>query len=228
MEGWSRKLVSALELEDLDCATESEQPRLLLTLRYISFLLSGFCVFWGVEITTHIYVLFLTHWGCILTALYFTLALATYRYPKMGPVAYVLYETSTVLEMLISLFFWITVYPFVDLNVSFLYTVSVHAGLLLLLLLEYPFNRIRFRIRHFWATTFVLGLYMLMYIPVALAIQPIYPMVTFRDVGTVFSLGGAWLLVYGCHWLGVKVDQYKYRDAPAAQRFELGPILKPY
>lgn len=226
MEGLWDKTVRVLDLEELNTATVSGKPRVLLTHRYISFLLSGFCVFWGLEITTHVYIIFLTHWGCILTALYFTLVLAAYRYPRLGPAACVLYETSTVLETFIALLFWVTVYPFVDLNVSFLYTLSVHAGLLLLLLLDYPFNCIRFRLRHFWVTVLVLGLYLLMYIPVAFLIQPIYPMVTFRDAGTVVMLAVAFLLVYALHWLGLKADQRKYRDSPEVQRFELGPILK--
>ena len=226
MESWSATLARTLDLEELSGATESEKPRLQLIQRYVSFLLSVFCVFWGVEITTHVYVVFLTHWGCILTALYFTLVLTAYGYPKVGPVAYVLYETTTVLETLICLLFWLTVYPFVDLHVIFIYTLSVHAGLLLLLLLDYPFNRIRFRLRHFWMSILVLALYLVMYVPVAFLIRPIYPFVTFTDVGTVVVLAVAFLMVFGGHWLGVKADQYKYRNTTVAQRFELGPILK--
>lgn len=226
MERWSERLVRALDLEELSGATESERPRLQLIQRYISFLLSTFCVFWGMEFTTHVYIVFLTHWGCILTALYFTLVLAAYSYPRAGPVACVLYETSTVMEMLISLLFWLTVYPFVDLHINFLYTLSAHAGLLLLLLLDYPFNRIRFRLRHFWVSILVLTLYLIMYVPVAFLIRPIYPFVTFKDVGTLLVLTVAFLMVLGGHWLGVKADQYKYRDLQVAQRFELGPILK--
>lgn len=219
---WPRELAVPEPVEMPLTATESTQPKLLLTQRYVSFLLAGFGVYWGIEFTTHFYLLFLTHWGCLITGSYYASVLAAYRYPKVERLAYVLYQTALVLEAFISLAFWTTVYPFVDdLHVSFLYTLSVHGGLLLLLLLEYPFNRIRFHLKHLWVCVGVLAVYLVLYISVAFTIRPIYPMLTFRDLGSVVLVVGSVVVVYLLHRLVMKVDECKYRENPATQKFEL-------
>ena len=219
-------LTSRAGVSSYTSVTESPQPKFLLLYRFAAFLLAGLTVFVGIEVTTHNYFLFLTHWGVMAVAGYFTLVLGAYSYEEVRPVAYLAFEAAVVLELIVVIGFWVTVYPFLTFPLEPIYNLTVHGGLFLLLCVDYSLNRIAFVPRHYTLPALILALYTLLNAWVSITVQPIYPLITFTDVTSYVIMTGIFLFGFLCHRSLSCLDRVKAPLDLPETKFELGPILK--
>ena len=110
--------------------------------------------------------------------------------------AIIFYETAFTFEVVITLFFWLVLYPATDHSdpVDLRNNLLIHASPMAILLADFIINRIPFSFKHLPLSIFVMLMYGIVNISYTLSTgTPVYPPLNFKDV-----MSYVWIIVLAC------------------------------
>lgn len=149
-------------------------------------------------------------WGCLATtSLYFLLCL-NYIWGRLWKYAHFLYELTWCVELSCSLVYWLFLYPLGS-EISSWYDASLHGGITVLLFLDYLNNTIYFYRRHLRAILLISTLYILINVPISLAVYPAYRELSYANGWSALGIFLELLFLILAFLAGAQMDRFKYR-----------------
>lgn len=149
-------------------------------------------------------------WGCVTaTGLYFLLCV-NYLWGRWWKVAHFLYELSWCVELSCLLVYWLFLYP-LGRDVSAWYDACLHGGIAVLLFLDYLNNTIYFYRRHLRAILLICSLYILLNVPISLAVYSAYRELSYANGWSALGVFLELLFLILAFLAGAQMDKFKYR-----------------
>lgn len=149
-------------------------------------------------------------WGCVVAAVLYCLLCVNYLCGRLWKFAHFLYEFTWCVELSISLVFWLFLCP-LGASLSSWYDPCLHGGICLLLFLDYLNNTIYFYRRHLRAILLICILYIIVNVPIYVAVYPSYRELSYRNGWSALGIFLELAFVVIAFLAGAQLDKFKYR-----------------
>lgn len=124
--------------------------------------------------------LFYTNWGMLFALVYYALVLISYRFDQVLPVAQKLLQTCWVMQCMITVAYWLIVWPLSVIYMPFYVSAPKHGLFLVLLTVDMKLSKVKLERNDGVWVMLITGLYMFcINMPYSLLVERIYPLLTF-------------------------------------------------
>lgn len=194
----------------------------LLIVRILSLVLSS-VLFMYIALQSGIrWTLYLSNWGVFLVSAHFAALSLSFNSSRAQYVAAAMYELTWCSQWLITLLFWIAIYPVP--GYPLFMAVSVHGGMLSLTVFDYSICRHSLKLSNWKSVVLPLCFYLLFLLAVSVTIHPVYDILTFTDVTSYIFLALGLTVALVSLYIGASLGSYKKREASLAE-VQMNPIL---
>lgn len=160
-------------------------------------------------------MLYLSDWGVFLVTFQFASLSLSIRSPRAQRFAELLYELTWATQWLITVLFWVAIYPVPGDSLS--RSASVHGGMLALVILDYCACCHQLKASNWKFVAGPMSLYFLFIVVASLTVTPVYPVITFKDITSYILLSLCLCVVFISLYLGVKLGSLKDRHGGLAE-----------
>lgn len=194
-----------------DKILESRYPSFLISNRVFSLILVGYNMLYFLYYDPYKYIGFLTNWTTTITFFYYVTVLCAYLDSKYNHLAVLLLHTAWVMQGIISVLFWVLVYPIVEvLHFPMPVIIATHGLFLIPLAIDIVLSNVELkRSNGIIALIFGLTYNLLVNMPYSLLVAPVYPMITFTNLHTIFAAVQFLVLLYICNESGILLSKRK-------------------
>ena len=195
--------------EMVSCQT-STYPQILGMCRIFSIpIISFFVLHWKVEeIPT--YLAYFTNWGLTLTLIYFMLASLSYFAPIFDKAACIQFQIIWVFNWCITLAFWLYLFP-KHTYISLFRASTTHSIPLILTMIDYTFNQIKFiRIQFVFPIGTLILYFFCILMPYTLENEPIYSGINFHNFISFAMSIGVFITAYASLEVGKLFKDHSY------------------
>ena len=162
----------------------------------------------GIYATTISYLQWLTHWGVCACVMYYTLQLVAKE--RMKAFTETLFQVTLTIEWVLTVIYWTFVFPQYteDERPPVWYNFSVHFFMFFSLFTDFHYNEIEFDRKNRMLPLITIFAYGAVNVTVTLLTQPIYPLLTYRNVYSyvfiAYSVAVALACFELCCWMNAR------------------------
>lgn len=192
---------------------QSRYPNLLFINRVFGLTFVGYYMLVFIYFDPSRYLNFLTNWSMTLTFLYYGTVLCSYLDSKYTHLSVLLLHTSWVLQGIITVMFWVLIYPIAENLPSLALMIPTHGLFLIPLGVDIVLSNVQFkRSNGMLALIFGLAYNFLINMPYSLLVAPVYPQITFKNLHTVMAAVQFVILLYICNESGILLSKKKSKE----------------
>ena len=175
---------SSIEIHGMADFHESNHPIALKWYRIInSFLNLGHLIYIA-NISTSIFLVYLTNWGLSLTTVFFISSALSYKYNSLKLFCYILFEIIWPINFVITIFYWCYLFPIAFPNNYWAKIVSAHTVPIVGQLIDFSLNNIIIYRAHYKFPACTIVVYLFVLVPYTLSAEAIYAGITFTNAIT--------------------------------------------
>lgn len=192
---------------------QSRYPSLLFSNRVFSLIFVGYYMLYFIYFDPSRYLNFLTNWSMTITFLYYGTVLCAYLDSKYTHLSVLLLHTSWVMQGIISIMFWVLIYPIAEDLPPLPLMIPTHGLFLIPLGIDLMLSNVQLkRSNGMISLIFGLAYNFLINMPYSLLVAPVYPRITFTNLHTVFAAVQFVILLYVCNESGLLLSKKKSKE----------------